>query len=330
MKHSLLRPFSILAFGIFAASGAAYAQSAASSDYPTKPIRFVAPFAPGGTADIQARILGNKFQQVLGQPAVVDNRPGGSGTVGLRLVAQAPADGYTIVLNTVGAWTSTPHLMKLPYDVFKDFAPIIHVSNVPGVLVVHPSLPVKTVKDLIALAKQKPGELNYGSAGPGGFTHLGTVLFGQMTNTQMTHVPYKSSGAGMTALIGGHVQVYLAPSVPAIPHLKSGKARGIASTGTERIAILPDLPTLDESGVPGFESSSWTAIAAPAATPRAVIARLNKELNAILRMPDVRELFKASAATITGGAPEKFRDILKRDFETYGKLIKEAGIKTES
>ena len=329
MKLSLFRLFWFLAFGTVATSGAAYAQSAGSSDYPTKPIRFVVPFSPGGTTDIQARILGDKFMQQFGEPAVIDNRPGASGTVGLRIVAEAPADGYTIILNTVGAWTTMPHLRKLPFDVFRDFAPIIHVSRVPGVLVVHPSLPVKTVKELIVLAKQKPGELNYGSAGPGGFTHLGSVLFCQMTNTRMTHVPYRSSGAGLLALIGGHIQVYLAPSVPVMPHLKSEKARAIATTGTERVAILPDLPTVAESGVPGYEASTWTGIGAPARTPKAIITRLNKGLSAILQMPGVRELFKASAATITGGTPEKFRDILKSDYAKFGKLIKEAGIKTD-
>lgn len=329
MNLSFSQVLGYLTFGAVASIGTT-AQSAAAGAYPDKPIRFVIPFSPGGTTDIQARILGNKFQQVLGEPAVLDNRPGGSGTVGLRILAQAPANGYTVVLNTVGAWTATPHLMKLPYDVFRDFAPIIHVSTVPGVLVVHPSLPVKTVKELIAYAKERPNQLNYGSAGAGGFTHLGNVLFNQMTGIEMTHVPYRSSGAGLTALVGGQIQVYIAPSVPVLPHVRSGKVRAIASTGLERIAILPELPTVDESGVPGFEASTWTAIAAPAGSPRAVIVRLNKAVNEILQMSDVRELFKASAATITGGPPERFSKVLKADFQKFGKLIRDAGIKMTS
>jgi len=247
----------------------------------------------------------------------------------MGIVARAPADGYTIIIAPVGPWAVNPHLYKLPYDVLKDFAPIIHVTTTPGVLVVHPSVPVKTVKELIALARQKPGELNYGSTGVGGFGHMCGELFTMMTNVKMTHVPHKSIAAALSDVIGGHLQVLFNVASPTIPQIRSGKVRALGTTGATRLDALPDVPTIAEAGVPGYENTTWNAIAAPARTPRAIIERLNKELNTIVQLPDIKEAARAEGSTIVGGAPEQFRDYLKSEYAKFGKLVKEAGIKYE-
>ncbi len=327
MKHALLQTLLVLA-AAGAPTGASGQATSKEPAYPTKPIYVVVPAPPGGTTDIQGRMLAEKLAQRLDQPIVIDNRPGGSTSIGMGVVARAPADGYMLIIAPVGGWAVNPHLYRLPYDVSKDIAPIIHVSTNPGVLVVHPSLPVKTVKELIALARQKPGELNYGSGGEGSFGHISAELFAAMTKTtRMTHVPYKGAAQPLTALVGGHIHMLFNSAVPTVPHVKSGRVRALATTGATRLAILPNLPTVAEAGVSGYENTTWQAIGAPARTPRAIIERLNKELNAILQMPDIQERFAAGGSTITGGTPEQFRDYLKSELAKFSKLIKEAGIK---
>ncbi|MBI4192350.1 MAG: tripartite tricarboxylate transporter substrate binding protein [Betaproteobacteria bacterium] len=329
MKHTLLQTLLVLA-ATGVTTGANAQATSKEPAYPTKPIYVVVPAPPGGTSDIQIRMLAEKLAPSLGQPIVIDNRPGGSTSIGMGVVARAPADGYTLIIAPVGGWAVNPHLYKLPYDVSKDFAPIIHVATTPGVLVVHPSLPVKTVKELIALAKQKPGELNYGSAGVGGFGHISAELFAAMTKTRMTHVPYKGAAQPLIDVVGGHIHVLFNSAVVTVPQIKSGRVRALATTGATRFATLPDLPTVAEAGVPGYENTTWQAIGAPARTPRAIIERLNKELAAILQMPDIRERFAAGGSTTTGGTPEQFRDYLKLELAKFGRLVKEAGIKTEA
>ncbi len=325
MKRALLQMLLVLA--ATSVSTAASAQAIPKETaYPTRPIRFVVPFPPGGTTDIQARRMADHLRQRLGQPIVIDNRSGANGTIGMRIVAQAPADGYTIIMANVGNWAVHPHLYKLDYDVLSDFAPIIHVATNPGVLLVNPSLPVKTVQDLVALARQKPGELTYGSGGVGGFTHLSGVLFASMTKIRLTHVPYKGSAPAIIDLIAGHVQMAFSTLLQPLPHIKAGRLRALAATGTTRLHALPELPTIAEAGVSGFESSSWSAIAAPARTARPLIDRLNKELAATLQMPDIQETARVEGSTVTGGTPQQFQDILKSELAKFGKLIKEAGI----
>ena len=329
MKQALLQTLLVLvATGV--CNGASAQATLKKATYPSKPIRLVIPFPPGGTTDIQGRLLAEKLAQRLGQPVVTDNRGGATGIIGMEIVARAPADGYTIVMTVVGAWAVQPYLYKLPYDVLKDFAPIIHVATTPGVLVVHPSLPVKTVKELIALARQKPGEINYGAAGVGGWFHISAELFAFMTKIKMTHVPYKGPVAALTDLMAGRIHVMFNSTIVTVPYIKSGKMRALATTGAKRAAVLPDLPTIAEAGVPGYESSTLSAIGAPARTPRAIIERLNKELNAALQMPDIRERYAAGGSTVTGGTPEQFRDYLKSELAKFGKLVKEAGIKNET
>lgn len=298
--------------------------------YPSKPIRFVVPYLPGGTPDIQGRRLAEKLRDRLGQPIVIDNRPGANASIGMGIVARAPADGYTIVIAPVGPWAVNPHLYKLPYDTLTDFAPIIHATSTPGLLVVHPAVPVRTVKELIALAQQKPGDLNYGSTGVGGFGHVSGELFAAMAKIKMTHVPYKGIAAALTEVIGGHIQVLFNVASPTIPQVQSGRVRALATTGATRMEALPDVPTVAEAGVPGYENSTWNGIAAPARTPRTVIERLNREIADILQMPDVRDAARAEGSAIIGGPPERFRDYLKLEFAKYGKLVKEAGIKAEA
>ncbi|MGZ8210962.1 MAG: Bug family tripartite tricarboxylate transporter substrate binding protein [Burkholderiales bacterium] len=319
-------------FALAAAALCGDAALAASADagYPTRPIRLVVPFAPGGTPDIQARLLAEPLRDRLGKAVVVDNRVGANGIIGMEIAARAPADGYTLIIGTVGNWAVHPHLSKLAYDVVRDFAPVIHVATSPGVLVVNPSIGVNSVKDLVAMAKQHPGKLNYGSAGIGGFGHVCAALFEVMTQTRMTHVPYKSTVTAMTEIVTGQIQVLFNSTVQTMPHIKSGRLRGLATTGASRAAVLPDLPTIAEAGVPGYENSTWSAIAAPAGTPQPIVRRLNSEFARILKLPEIQERYAASGSTITGGPPEEMRAILKTELAKYGKLVKEAGITTEA
>ncbi len=306
------------------ASTTAWSQSA---PYPTKPIRFVVPFVAGGPTDIQGRLLGEKLGQKLGQQVIVDNRGGAGGNIGMELTAKAPPDGYTIVIATVGTWAVNPHLYKLPFDVIKDFAPITQVSSSPGVLVVHPSVPAKSVKELIALAKARPGELNYGSSGVGGFGHICGELFTLMTGTKMTHIPYKSSAPSMTDVMSGQIQVLFNNMIATVPHVKANRVRALATTGAERSPALPDLPTIAESGVKGYENSSWSAVAAPAGTPKPILDRLHREFVEILKMPDIQQKHVDVGADIIASTPEQFHAYLKSEVAKFGKLVKAAGIK---
>ena len=305
------------------------AEAGAAQAYPTKPVRLVVSFPAGGTPDLQARMITDKLAPRLGQQIVIDNRGGANGIIAMEIVARAPADGYTFIITTVGTWAVHPFLYKLTYDAVKDFAPVVHIATTPGVLAVHPSVAATSVKELIALAAQSPGKLNYGSSGVGGFGHMSGELFGVLTKVKMTHVSYKGVAQALSDLVGGHIQVSFNSALPTMPHIHSGKVRALATTGAKRAAILPDLPTIAEAGVPGYENSTWTAIGAPARTPRAVIQRLNQEINAVLQMRDVQERFAAGGSTVTGGTPEQFQEYLKAELAKFSKLVKDAGIKGE-
>ena len=304
-----------------------YAQGNAPGQYPTKPIRFVVPFVPGGPTDIQGRMLGEKLGQRLGQQIIVDNRGGAGGNIGMEITARAPADGYTLVIATVGTWAVNPHLYPLSFDVVKDFSPITQVSTSPGVLVVHPSVNAKTVKELIAVAREKPGALNYGSSGVGGFGHICGELFTLMTKTKMTHIPYKSSAPSLTDLISGQIQVLFNNMISTTPHVKANRVRALATTGAKRSPALPELPTIAEAGVPGYENSSWSAVAGPAGMPKPLVARLHKEFVEILRMPDIQQKHAEVGAEIVASSPEQFHAYLKSEVAKFGKLVKAAGIK---
>jgi tripartite-type tricarboxylate transporter receptor subunit TctC len=295
--------------------------------YPAKPVRFVVPFVPGGPTDIQGRMLGEKLGQRLGQQVIIDNRGGAGGNIGMELTAKSPPDGYTIVIATVGTWAVNPYLYQLPFDVIRDFAPVTQVSTSPGALIVHPSVPVMNVKELIALAKKRPGELNYGSSGVGGFGHICGELFDLMTGTKMTHIPYKSSAPSLTDLIAGNIQVLFNNLISTTPFVKTGRVRALATTGAKRSPALPDLPTLDEAGLKGYENSSWSAVAAPAGTPPAIILRLHKEFVEILKMPDIQKRHAEVGAEIIASTPEQYHAYLKSELAKFEKLVKAAGIK---
>jgi tripartite-type tricarboxylate transporter receptor subunit TctC len=321
--------FSIAVFLIITSPGVAAQGIGKVSEYPTKPVRFVIPFPPGGTTEIQGRRLAESLMQRLGKPVVIDNRAGANGSIGMRIVAQSPADGYTIILANVGNWAVHPHLYKLDYDVLKDFSPIIHVATSPGVLVAHPSLPAKNVGELVALAALKPGELTYGSNGFGGFSHLAGELFAVLNKVKLTHVPYKGAAPVLTDLVGGQIRLSFNSVVPTLPFIKSGRLRALAATGTSRISLLPDLPTVAESGVQGYDAATWSAIGAVAGTPAPAIERLNREFAAILRSPEMQGSARADGSIIHGGTPEQFSSYLKSEVAKYGKLVREAGIKIE-
>ena len=306
------------------------ASQAAGQAYPAKPVRVIVPFPPGGTSDIQARMLADRLAPRLGQQVIIENRGGANGSIGMEATVRAPADGYTIVIATVGTWAVNPFLYKLPYDVVNDLAPLVHMATTPGVLAVHPSVPVRSVKEFLALARQRPGDLNYGSAGIGGFGHMSAELFMLTSRVRMTHVPYKGSAPALIDLLGGHIQVLFNSALPTMPHIRTGRVRALATTGATRLEILADLPTVAEAGVAGFENSTWSALGAPARTPRAITERLNNEINAILRLPEVREAARLEGSAITGGTPEQFHEYLKAELAKFGKLIKAAGIKADA
>jgi tripartite-type tricarboxylate transporter receptor subunit TctC len=311
----------VVSIAAFIASGA-FAQS-----YPTKPVRLVVPFPPGGAPDLVARSLGPRLNEELGQPVVVDNRAGAAGIIGMEIVSKSPPDGHVLVMGSAGPVAINPGLYKkLSYDVLRDFAPISRVTALPFLLVVHPSLPVKSVKDLLALAKAKPGQLNYGSPGNGTTTHLATELLKSVTGMKITHIPYKGVAAAATDLMGGQVQILSGDLNTMLPHVKSGRMRGIAVTSEARSPLLPDMPTVAESGVPGFEATGWTGLLAPAGTPPAIVQRLSATVAKALATPETRTRVGALGGEVASSTPEQFAAYIRSEIAKWGKLIKGLGI----
>jgi tripartite-type tricarboxylate transporter receptor subunit TctC len=305
----------------------AHAQSTTS--YPARPVRIVVPQSPGASTDTTARLIAQKLTTALGQTVLVDNRPGAGSVIGTELVAKATPDGHTLLV-VASSITLNPIMHKnLSWDPVRDFAPITQLSSFPNILVVHPAVPVKTVKDLVALAKAKPGALNYGSAGTATGTHLSADFFKHMTGTDMVHVPYKGGGAAIPALMGGQVQLMFGTTVSALPHVRAGKLRAIAVTSPKRSPSAPDVPTIAESGVPGYDHTPWNGFLAPAKTPRAIVARLNEETARILHAPDTRAVFMNEGAEPVGNKPEEFAAIIKSEIAKWGKVIQAAGIKAD-
>ena len=299
---------------------------AMAQSYPSRPVRLVVPFPAGGTTDILARAMAEKLSSALGQQFVVDNRPGAGGNIGSDIVAKSPPDGYTLLMGTVGTHAINPSLYpKMPYDHVKDFAPVVLVAGVPNVLVVNPGVPAKTVAELIALAKDKPGSINFASSGNGTSIHLSGELFKLLAGVQIAHVPYKGSAPALTDLIGGQVQIMFDNLPSALPHIKGGKLRALAVTSSKRAPALPDLPTIAESGVAGFEASSWFGILAPAATPRDIVQRINAEANKALHAPDMREKLLAQGAEAVGNSPEFFADYIRSETVKWAKVVKDSG-----
>ncbi len=318
-----------LAVAVLMAAPFLHAGTAAAQAYPTKPIRLIVPQSAGGSTDLAARIVAQRLSDSLNQSMVVDNRPGAGSLNGTDMVAKAAPDGYTL-LAVAASFTINPSLhQKLPFDPVRDFAPITILCSLPHILVVHPSVPVKSVQELVTLAKSKPGQLNYGSSGIATSTHLAAELFMHMTGTQMVNVPYKGGAPGMIALLGGQVQLYFATISTALPQIHAGKLRALAVTSARRSVAAPEFPTIAEAGVPGYQHASWVGTLAPAKTPRPVVTRLHAEVVKIVHLPEVKNALLREGLEAVGNSPEEFAAIIKNEIAKWKKVVKAAGIKAE-
>jgi tripartite-type tricarboxylate transporter receptor subunit TctC len=298
--------------------------------YPVKPVRIVVAFPAGGNADILARVLAQKLNESWGQSVVIDNRAGASGIIGTELVAKAPPDGYTLIMGTTGSHTTNPAVFaKLPYDPVKDFAPVSNFADSPFLLVVHPSVPVKTLKELIALARARPAQLHYASFGTGSSAHLGGELLRSMAKIDIVHVPYKGGPPALADVLGGHVPMMLNSLPAVVPQIKAGRLRALATAATKRAATAPDTPTFAEAGLPGYEAGSWYGLLAPAATPRDIITRLHGEVVRILTLSDVKLRLATEGAEPIGNTPEQFGEQIRRDIARWGQVAREAKVKAE-
>ncbi|AVS89586.1 LacI family transcriptional regulator [Paracidovorax avenae] len=299
---------------------------AAAQAFPSKPITIIVPFAAGGTTDILARIIAQGMGAELGQSVVVDNRAGAGGNIGGQVAARAPADGYTLFMGTVGTHAINAALYrKMPFDPVKDFAPLTRVANVPNLLVANPAQPFKTVQELIAYAKANPGKINFGSSGSGSSIHLSGELFKSMAKVDMQHVPYKGSAPAVTDLLGNQIAIMFDNMPSAIQHVRSGKLRAIAVTTAKRSPELPDVPTIAESGVPGYEATSWFGMFAPAGTPVPVVAQLNATIVKVLAMPDIKKKLAEQGAEAAGETPAQFADFIQKESVKWGKVVRESG-----
>ena len=314
-----------------AAGAAQPGHSSGSGDYPTRPIRFICPYAPGGAGDIFTRTIGQKLTEALGQTVVVDNRAGANGGIGTDIVAKAAPDGYTLLMGNSGPMTINPVLYKkVPYDPIKDFAPVTQGTSYMYVLVVPPSMPVKTLNDFTGMLKSRPGQLTYGSTGIGGGNHLAGELFNMMTQTKAIHVPYTGSALALAALLGGQITYMFDTVITSVPQLRAGKLKAIGVTGAKRASALPDVPTLDELGLKGYELTQWQAVVAPAGTPRAIVDRLNREVVKALKMPDVIDRLATQGGNeLVGNTPEQFAQVIRSDLKKFAKIVKAANIKQQ-
>ncbi len=302
----------------------------AQQAYPSKPIRFIVPFPPGGSTDPMARMVAEKLAERWGRPVIVENRPGGNTIIGTEAAAKAPPDGYTILLASPPFVINPSLLPSLPYDSIKDFDAVATISKSSIVLVIHPSVPANTLQEFIALAKSRPGQLNYASAGSGGILNLAGELFNTMSGAKVQHIPYKGSGALMSDLIGGQVQLSFQIPISVISHIRSGKLRPVAITCEDRSSVLPEVPTFTEAGLPGYNARAWFGIVAPAGTPRTIVGMLSGEIRKILTAPDIRKKLSSQGMDPLISTPEEFAALIKTDVAQYAKIIKEANIKAEN
>lgn len=316
------------ALGLAMSMSAGSVLAAARDNYPTKPIRLIVPFAPGGGTDIVARVMSQKLTDAFGQSVVVDNRPGGGGTIGTETAVRAVPDGYTMIMVS-GSYAANSALFKLPYDPVNDVQAIAQIGDTGFVVGLHPGVPARSIKELIAMDKAKPGSLNYGSTGTGGITHLATELFNQMAGTRLVHVPYKGTGPALNDVLGGQIQLIFGSMPALVPQAKSGRIRGIAVTTAKRTNALPDVPTIAET-VPGYEAALWYAAWGPKGLPRNIIERWNSEINRIIQTPDMKERMAGEGMEPAGGTPEAFQQVLKRDVEKWRQVVKAGNIKSSS
>ena len=313
----------------FTVAGMLVAGTAAGQSYPEKPVTMVAPFPAGGSVDLVARAVAQQMSEIWKQPVVIANRPGAGGNIGAETVARAAPDGYTLLMGTTALSSSPALYAKLGYDVTRDLAPVSLVVKMSNVLVVHPSLPARSVKELRALATARPGMLNSASAGVGSSNHLALVLFNTMAGVDITHIPYKGAAPAVTDVVGGHVAMTFVPIAAAVPPVKAGKLRPLGLTGATRSRALPEVPTINEAGVPGYEATSWNALLAPGATPRSIILRVQSALIESLSAPNVRDALVNVGAEPVGNTPEEFASFLRDEMTKWGKVVKAAGLKAE-
>jgi tripartite-type tricarboxylate transporter receptor subunit TctC len=315
-----------LAAATLLAASPAWAQPA----YPAKTVRLVVPFTPGGSTDILGRVVAQKLTEAWGQQVVVDNRPGAGGTIGVELVAKAPPDGYTLVMGHIGTFGVNPSLYpKLAYDAVKDFAPVSLVALVPNMLAVHPSMPVKSVKEFLAFSRARPGQLNYGSGGNGSAAHLAVEYLKLAAKLDIVHIPYKGTAPMITDLIGGQLSLTITGVPPLLQHVRGGRLRALGVATTKRIALLPDLPTIAEAGVPGFEATQWYGVLAPAATPKDIVAKIHGEIVKFLKRPDTAEKMSGEGAEPVGSSPAEFGEHIRAEIQRWAKVIKASGARAE-
>ena len=304
--------------------------AAAAGVYPSRPIRFVVAFPPGGGTDIIARSIAQKLSERLAQQVVVDNRPGAGGNIGTDIVAKSAPDGYTLLMGSAGPLAINASLFKtMPFDPIRDLAPVTLAASTPNVLVVHPSLKATTLKELIALARARPGEINFASSGYGTPAHLAGELFNSMAGVKLVHVPYKGASPALADLLGGQVQIMFSTMPPALPHVRDGKLRALAVTSAKRSPAAPELPTVDEAGLPGFEANTWHGVVLPAGAPPSIITRLNREIVAILHLPEVMERLSSQGAEALGSTPEEFAAYIRSETAKWAKVVRESGAKAE-
>ena len=320
----------VAAAAVLSATGAlAQGALAADSAYPTKPVRIVVPLSAGGPTDLLARIIGQQLGEKLGQPVIIENRPGAGGNIGADIVAKAPADGYTLFMGTSGPLSINPSLYsKLAFNPATDFAPIVLIASAPFVVATHPAVPAKSVKELVALAKSKPGQLNFGAVS-GSAAHLATELFKSMAGLDMVHVSYKGAAPATNELVAGQIQLSFASTPGVMPMVKAGKLTALAVTSAKRMTQLPEIPTLAESGLPGYEASVWYGLVAPAKTPQAIIVRLNTEINKILQDKSIRQKLLANDFEPAGSTPEQFDAYIKAETVKWAKVVKSSGAKAD-
>jgi tripartite-type tricarboxylate transporter receptor subunit TctC len=321
--------FCTLLFYLLVCFAAVSSAPARAQEYPSKAIRLIVPFSPSGPTDLYARLVGKGLAERWGKPVVVDNRAGAGGNIAMELAAKSPADGYTIILASGFMLTVNPHIYKLPYDIQKDFVPISMLISSAAILVVAPSLPVKSVRELVNLAKARPNELTFGSSGGGGFGHVSGALFQMLTKTKMVHVPYKGSAPALTDLAAGNIMFLFNNIFTTMPFVKAGRVRALAVTSTERSPIAPDVPTVAEAGVPGYESITWNGLLAPAGTPPDIIAALNTEVVRVLNSPAVRERVEAGGGAVTPSTPTEFASKIRAETERMGEVIRFSGLKVQ-
>ncbi len=308
-----------------AVAAAALAAGAFAQGYPNKPVKIVVPYPPGGPTDIVARVVAQKLTEQTGQPFLVDNRGGAGGNIGAEAVSHSPPDGYTLLVATTAHAINRSLFKTLGYDLMKDFVPVSQLTAGPLVIVANPALPAKSVKELIALAKAKPGELTFASSGNGQSTHLAAELFDTMAGIKMTHVPYKGSAPALTDVMGGQVSLFFDTMLSAMPHVRSGKLKALAVTSAARSPAAPELPTVAESGLPGYEAIAWNGLVAPASTPKEVVARLNAELKKALELPEIRERFAAQGFAAAWSSPERYGAFLDAEVDKWAKVVKVSG-----